>query len=582
VRRAIETAKRWIPWWFSAGLWLGILSGYLGLRLAPPLAGSWPDRFGTTLVSMATYALLLTLAAAVLAPVTGLLLAKLGRGSRPSGSSSGPRRSWILAAPGVAAIVTAVGWGAPSTGPRAEHPNIILVSIDTLRADHLSGYGYERPTSPNLDELGRGGVVFERTYAQASWTLPSHASMLTGLDPIVHGVVETDQGLEPEHVMLAERLQEAGYRSAGIVAGKRFFFLGAARGFDQGFDLYVHYPHPGRFRGGLLTRRLDHVWLKFVERGLGQAQPQVDQAIHWIRHDPQRPFFLFLHLLEVHSNPEGTIPYGAPRPFQTRFCPGGLGDYDGCGPSGKCSDDRLKELDAGAPAEPDEVSRMICLYDGAIAYADDQLGRLFRALDDVGVSDRTLVAVTSDHGEGFLEHGKTLHHTVYDEVIRVPLILRGPGVPVGARIAAPVRLIDLVPTLLDLAKIPSQGPMQGRSLVPLMRSQPGAETDVAVLSVGPENERRVALIEHGWKYIVDEPGSPEELFGVETDPGESENLADRASSTEILATLRRKLGEQLSTSEELRRQIFGEAEATTVEIPEDEKAGLRALGYVVE
>jgi arylsulfatase A-like enzyme len=382
--------------------------------------------------------------------------------------------------------------------------------------------------------------------------------------------------------MLAERLREAGYRTAGVVAGNRFFFLGAERGFDQGFDLYVHYPHPGRFRWGLLMRRLDHVWLKFVEQGLGQAEPQVDQAIHWAGHDPQRPFFLFLHLLEVHSNPEGTIPYGAPEPFRTRFCPEGLGDYDGCGPSGKCSDDRLNELDEGSPAEPDEVRRMICLYDGAIAYADAQLGRLFQALDDLGVADRTLVLVTSDHGESFLEHGKMLHHTVYDEVIRVPLILRGPGVPVGARITAPVRLIDLVPTLLDLAKIPSHGPMQGRSLVPLMRAQPGAQEDVAVLSVGPEDERRVALVEHGWKYIVDEPGSPEELFGVDTDPAESRNVADRPANAETLTSLRRKLREQLSASEELRRQLFGEGEAATVEIPEDEKAELRALGYVVE
>lgn len=569
--------------WILTGAWFGVIDGALGLHMTPLLAGPFWERVGTMGTSVAVFALPMTLLGALLGRSFPTLVK--AHAARIQSASPTRRIAW-RAAPLLAGLFAcSVGWGQLPAhgGPSSERPpNLILVSIDTLRADHLSTHGYSKPTSPRLDALGVEGLVFENAYASSQWTLPSHVSMFTGLDPIAHGVLHPKQSLALEHITLAERLEAQGYDTAGLIATRRFSFLGADRNIDQGFDSYQHSPYPRPFRKGALVRWLDYTAFKYLDRGLGQAPLQVEAAVHWIRRHAERPFFLFLHLMEVHSNAEGPLAYGAPDDVALRFCPEeGIGAYDGCGSSGACTSFRLYELDDGATPQPDEMRALICLYDGAIAYTDDALGRLFDAVDELGLADRSLIVVTSDHGEAFLEHGRVLHRTVYNEVAHVPLILRGPGVEAGTRIASPVQLIDLLPTFLDLAGLPPDPGLQGRSLSKLLA---GVEdpTPVDALTIASFDGRRTALVRGHWKLIFEAPGLDEELFDLATDPGEARNRVEDPALQGPLQRMRDSAAQYKADSVAWNRSIFGGLDLREIELSEDERAQLNALGYVIE
>jgi arylsulfatase A-like enzyme len=365
----------------------------------------------------------------------------------------------------------------------AARPSVLLVTIETLRADHVGAYGYARNTTPNLDRLAAQGARFHHAIAQAPFTLPSVASILTGKTPPEHGVRNHPAVLAPEIETLAERFRAAGYQTAAMT---RHTWLRRKSGLDQGFDEY----HNNKFSAGLDARSLSLA------------------ATDWLEaREPNRPFFLWLHFLDPHLPYTPSFPYsvlfrededdGEPRVEHLRsmlavdrdgFEPTPYADIPG-GPYYDLvfphypKNPALLDLAfwrrsrgsiffGGARYDDRAVAELRDLYDGAIAYTDDNLARVLRSLTELGLDETTVVAVAGDHGEAFGEHELYFTHdfTLYDEVLRVPLVLRyPPAIEPGTEIAQQVRLMDLAPTLLELTGIDpeSLGASQAVSLAPL-------------------------------------------------------------------------------------------------------------------
>lgn len=333
-------------------------------------------------------------------PVTGSVPAARGRAAAPTG--------------GLLLILALLG--AACRTPPAPAPDIVLVLVDTLRRDHLGIYGYGRDTSPNLDALAATGRMFDNHIATASQTVPSTLSMLLGLYPAEHGFPHRSIGqfaaarpYYPDELhFLAEELRDAGYRTAAFVGNP---FLQRENNFDQGFQEFAYFED----RGKAIT----------------------DAAIGWLRRPREGPRFTYLHYFDVHW------PYDPPPPYARRYTddPSGPRIYTN-GP--------VKDVDE------DELERTEALYDGAIAYVDAEIGRLLAVLDRLELREDTVVVVTSDHGDEFLEHGGMGHGTtVYGELVRVPLILSYPRrVEPGRRTDDLTSHVSLAATLLELAGLP--------------------------------------------------------------------------------------------------------------------------------
>jgi len=408
----------------------------------------------------------------------------------------------------------------PSTVERgaASGYNLLLISIDTTRADRLGAYGYAAAETPAIDQLAQTGLLFERCYSPAPLTLPSHSSLFTGLDPFVHGA--RDNGsyrLNDSFETLTERLAAAGYATAGEVAA---YVLNAEFGLDQGFESY----------GDTQSVSVDDASsARFVER---RGDEIADAAIHQLQQlsGSERPFFLFVHFFDPHA------PYEAP--------------------------------DGWADSRPHP-------YDGEIAWVDHQVGRLFSELERSGAADRTIVVLTSDHGESLGEHGEETHAVfLYDSTQHVPLLIAAPGkLPQGRRLSEPVRTIDIAPTLLDLLGLPALA-AQGESLLPRVGGDKGAETAYA--------ESLYAHLGYGYaplrswrrdrlKYIH---APTAELYATDEDPAETINLAkDRPSE---VAQLRAELAEWIRSSSELAKAGAGASRT----IDDESLAKLQSLGYV--
>ena len=319
------------------------------------------------------------------------------------------RRTLLLAL-----LCSLLGVAPACDGELPEPRSIILISLDTLRADHLGTYGYERPTSPNIDALAASGIVFERAISQASSTLPAHRALFQSVPA---------SEASPQNTALAEVLGSHGLRTAAFTGGAN---ISRAFGFDRGFSSYVDDP-----------------------RGFGET---FDAVEIWLRQNGQEPFFLFLHSYDIH------LPYDPPPPFDTMFGEDYTGEIEG----GRTREvlrrtRRLTEegwTDRAALTEADK-ERIVSLYDGGIRYTDQFIGRLTLLLRELSLADDTVVVLFSDHGEEFWEHDSVLHsHTLYDELIHVPLIVALPGSELaGTRVATTVRLMDIGPMLLDLLGI---------------------------------------------------------------------------------------------------------------------------------
>ncbi|NOT30919.1 MAG: sulfatase [Planctomycetes bacterium] len=317
-------------------------------------------------------------------------------------------------------------------GEAERRPSVILISIDTLRADHLGTYGYERDTSPFLDRFARDAVVYEQAFTPAPWTLVAHMTMLTGLFPAQHGVVQEELALSPEIPLLAERLEAAGYQTLGLYYP---CWIDERYGFARGFDVF-------RAHGSVEEAR---------------ALVPAELA----RLDRARPYFLFLHLFDVHDGPLATgahMLYASPPPYQDFFMPDAAGKLPALAP------DVLWKSRGLLTSE--QVAALVALYDGGIRHVDANLALLFGELERGGWLANTLVIVTADHGEALAQRGKLSGHgDMAQEGLHVPLIVRHPrGERAGTRVAEPVHLGDIVPTILALSALPADERLAGQSL----------------------------------------------------------------------------------------------------------------------
>jgi arylsulfatase A-like enzyme/Tfp pilus assembly protein PilF len=364
--------------------------------------------------------------------------------------------------------------------------NLLVITIDTLRADRLSPYGYDNAYTPAAARLAREGVLFRSAYTPVPLTLPAHASLFTGLQPFTHGVRDNASVLSEEAVTLAEVFAREGYATGGFVGA---FVLdsrwGLARGFDHYFDDFV-VPAAERVAMASIQRPADEVW---------------EAAKPWLQDNAQRRFFLWLHFFDPHS------PYCPPEPFASRFA-----------------------------KEP---------YDGEIAYADSVVDKILNELEQSGLLERTVVALLSDHGEGLGEHGESEHGLLtYDSTLRVPWIMRLPGGEAsGAEIELPVGLVDVFPTLLDLFGFHVSGPIDGTSRLNQLRNPSSGRPGVLYA------ESLYPRLHFGWsellsirteqfKYIrAPQP----QLYDYVADPNETRNLA--VGRAETVARLERMLTE---------------------------------------
>jgi len=429
----------------------------------------------------------------------------------------------------------------------ADPPNLIVILVDTLRADHLGYQGAIRPTSPRIDRLAAESVVFLNHYAHASRTGPSVASLFTGLYPRSHGVVNPlgqvdGKGvLAAERVTLAEHLRASGYRTAGFTANVN---VAARFGFDQGFDNYE-----------LLSRK--------------RAGEVNDAALPWLeRNASGAPLFLFLHYVDPHAH------YTAPEAYRGRFAPG-TGRMTG----------RHRQLSRIVAGEivPDDADwqRLAALYDEEILYFDSELARLLDRLAALGLLDSSVLALLSDHGEEFGDHGSALHgFTLYEEQLRIPLLIRAPGFA-PRRVNSISRQIDVMPTLIDLLGLPLPDGLQGRSLRAEMSGlAPGDGTPESGRAVFAEASLRAgkivrsrALLKGGWKLIEsDLPEPREQLFHIASDPGERRDRS--AVDPEVAERMRAELRAFVAPLPDRRGE--------SVELEPDEIDELRALGYVVD
>jgi arylsulfatase A-like enzyme len=426
-------------------------------------------------------------------------------------------------------------------------PNVVVVTIDTLRADHTSAYGYDRPTTPNLQALAAEGTLFRSAYAVTATTLPSHATLFTSLYPSEHGVLKNGIPLRESFTTLAEILRAHRWQTAAFVSS---FPVHGQFGLQQGFDVY-----DDDFRGADATvARSEQAWEGHQVAGPfdRRAEDTTKRAIDWLRtRDPARPFLLWVHLFDPHA------PYDPPQSFRSRF---------------------LRSPEASVR------ERDVDLYDAEVAYADRELGRLLHAVDRASPRERTLTLVTSDHGEGLWDHGWRGHGVyLYEEAVRVPLVVRWPGrIPEGRKLDGPVGLVDVLPTLLTLIGVERDGaPMRGTDLTDALEGRDALDPGRPIyfqrrLYHTPEwkgvrvSGAKWGVLWRGWK-LIHAPEEATELYDLRTDPHELLDLAPERSPVVLT------LSERLSAWE----GGGPNAMQVTAERPSEEvQERLRALGYV--
>jgi len=483
----------------------------------------------------------------------------------------------------IACLVLVLGACSPGAPPPR---GLVLVCIDTLRADHLGAYGYPRPTSPRIDALAREAILFRNTLAPSPWTLPSVATLMTSQYPSIHGAQSPSNlddlewlhhpkryrpfsALHSSRTTLAELLRDAGYATYAGVQGS---YVSTAFGFEQGFDVYHQNRTPG---------------VRF----------DIEDALAWLDERQPDRFFVYLHVGEVHSPytpiamprlaaelfEADRIPYfeTALEQEQSRFAaidfdPDYTGFVDG-------SRESLARLRRGRVSKRD-LDHLVALYDRGIAYTDYWIGRLLDALAQRGLDDETLFVLTADHGEEFIEHGGLEHnYSYYEEMLRVPLIIRVPQHP-AATVDSTVGLIDVLPTVLDLLGLAQQTQrpeIMGSTLRPLWND--GVDSpDRDYLGQASFVHGLTAIRSGRWKYIHHAPTKPgekahSELYDLIDDPDEKTNQCNdhKPRCLQLARKLEARNAELAATAERL---ALPDAEAAHIDPATAEN--LRQLGYL--
>jgi arylsulfatase A-like enzyme len=453
--------------------------------------------------------------------------------------------------------------------------NVVVILLDALRADRLSAYGNPRQTSPNIDAIAAAGTRFDTALTTAPWTLPAMGSLWTSQYPSVHGAVRrsneqqwvTDRArfrpvnaLADAHTTLPEVLRANGFATGAFVDGA---YPGAAFGFGQGFEVFSEDEDYG-------------------------VRLNAEALVAWI--DAQRPrrFFAYLHIVETHSP---YTPPGPPLEYRGRtdpaaqraqtvleeerarmraidFDPGYAGPLTG-------SLESMRALRGGA-ATPADVEHLKALYDRGIAYSDHWIGWLLDELARRGLAENTAIIVTADHGEELLERGATEHgDSLFEEIMRIPLIIRAPRLGGGRVAPAPVSLIDIMPTVLDLTGVPTTAPMQGISLVPALRGQ--ALPQRTLFAEADFSGQLVALRDGPHKFTTrGRPGS-RALFDLAGDAGETRNLCKSSDCGTYASAVRAWQREMKGQRDRLAAPAA--PAAPTAVLDERAQERLRALGY---
>jgi len=421
-----------------------------------------------------------------------------------------------------------------SCRPPTRKPNVLLIVVDTLRKDHLGCYGYPRNTSPNVDRLARDSRRYDRAISQAPWTAPSMASLLTSQYPGVLGIEDEAAILEDDWVVLPEVLREHGYVTAAVVS---HLYCSSRWNFDQGFDFFDEsniQGHNDSTSTGVTT-----------------------EALMFLANRTDAPFFLLLHYFDPHD----TYLEHAGFPFAS--------DEEYHGPvTGALTSDRLRHLPEDL--RPEDIAEIVRHYDSEIAFTDRQIGKVLDRLRDLNLYDDTLIVFTSDHGEEFREHGSFRHgYTLYDELINVPLIIKAPDSR-GESVDDTVALLDVYPTILDLAGISVEHELQGNSLADSSTREERARTVFSETSRKNLLLRAAVTREH--KLILDLHSADFEFYALSADPGEQHDLADQ--NPDGYPALQESLQSWLNETSATR------GEGARIELTPEEQERLRALGYL--
>ena len=435
-------------------------------------------------------------------------------------------------------------------GHTFDRPNVIVLSVDSMACKHLSCYGYSRLTSPNMDKLAEAGVLFENVIAQSNWTKPALASLLTGLYPFVHKTDaqgETGDRVDVEvrniaHVLderfrtMAQELKDEGYATAAFSNGgyAHSFF-----GFDRGFDHY--------------------------ENSAGGLKSCSYRLLQWILDHSNQPFLAWIHAWDAHFPYMDRPPYN--RKFVRRRASVRLDAFS------------RHLINSGERKITEEELEFLCgLYDGAISYVDMLIGKLVKELNRLELSDNTVLVISADHGEAFMEHGYVEHTAcLHSEVLRVPLILVGPGVPRGRRIRSQVRSIDIMPTVLNLCGFPLQAKIQGVSLLPWITAE--IKKDLIAASETERGGGQIAVSNGRFKIIRKNAEKRTDIYDVRRDVDETIDISK--SCPGILEMMEFQLAAWQDEVAECANEYWSDSStAESLEMKGEVVERLRALGYV--
>lgn len=430
----------------------------------------------------------------------------------------------------------------------ASRPNIILITLDALRPDHLGCYGYKRDTSPHIDKIAGEGMIFNQAVAQSSHTAPSNASLITSTYPNIHGVKDFGYQFSPAiSKTLPIILKEHGYRTA-LISDQ--VALPLTKGFEKGFDTF---NAVNSFTFGKLTDRKQIINI-------------TDWAIDWIENNKKRRFFLWVYYFDPHG------PYISPYPYNKMF----VGDrYYSTNKKVPLSKSEHSHIAFGhiprylSYNNITDVDFYVSLYDGEIRHIDDQIGRLLQVLKKLGLEKNTIIIINSDHGEAMGEHNRYFCHatSLYDELLKIPLIIKWEGhVSPGAENDTQVRAIDIMPTILDILNIDKPGFMQGASFMPLLGGREYNFPEIAYSEYGWRKGVRTSE----WKLIYDGETKRYELYNLKNDPAELKDLSRKEEAQ--FGFFRKKL-------EEYDRNSISQKEVITPGLSEDDKERLWSIGY---
>lgn len=426
--------------------------------------------------------------------------------------------------------------------------NVLLISIDTLRADHLSAYGYRRKTSPTIDQVASEGIIFSQAMAQRGQTWTSVTSIMTSMYPHTHGVRENGMNLKDSIPTLAALLKSYGYSTVAFIT-------------NMVTSRHVGFDHVYRFRG--------------MERD----KPTTKAAIEWLGKNHKKKFFAWIHYIAPHK------PYGPPAPFTRRFV--SLNDDEI-----QRLNDRLDKITLNKESISEkEKDQIVSLYDAEIAYVDNQISRVLKTLDDLDLKKNTLLVITADHGEELYDRNQYFYHacSIYDSVLRIPLIIRFPDQVQGHRnVQTVVESIDIAPTIFDLLKLPRPKSFEGKSLKPLILSDDSSS--IPSLAYSEIKDKVFSVRTNHWRYIYNPEsyrpdGEPyrevpesqrsyiiqkEELYSHSGDSAETKNVVD--ANRAPAGTLKQQLLKWVKKSD-VKIQSEEDADEETYE-------ELKALGYV--